>query len=148
MRSTKQRLALLSGRVTRPVGSAEGLRMRAPRVSRGFSASRQRRSAPQRGAWGTDPPDPGSAPARKVCLLQVLIVCRLANHQHLATILNPLAQPLRQEKLPLVTPCSNLGFAGLVSDYSAKIYCDNCFFWDRCGNSNYVGVKARYSTER
>jgi hypothetical protein len=40
--------------------------MRAPRVPRGFSASRQRRPAPQRGGWGSVPPDPGSAPTRKV----------------------------------------------------------------------------------
>jgi hypothetical protein len=38
--------------------------------------------APQRGVWGSVPPDPGSVPTRKTRNPQILIICRLAYHRH------------------------------------------------------------------
>jgi hypothetical protein len=38
---------------------------------------------PQRGVWGSVPPDPGSALTRKICLSQIRIVCRLPTHQNI-----------------------------------------------------------------
>jgi hypothetical protein len=32
---------------------------------------------PQRGVWGSVPPDPGSAPTRKICIPQVFIAYHL-----------------------------------------------------------------------
>jgi hypothetical protein len=36
------------------------------------------RPAPRWGGWGADPPNPGSAPTKKIETNQVLIVCRYA----------------------------------------------------------------------
>ena len=46
----------------------------------------ERRSAPQRGVWGSEPPDPGFAPTRDIHVPQVLIVDGSAKHQYLAQI--------------------------------------------------------------
>jgi hypothetical protein len=69
-------------------GEFEGAAIRARRVPRRFSESRER-PAPQRGVWGTDPPDPGSVHTSKTRNLPVLIICRLACHKYLGIMLNP-----------------------------------------------------------
>ncbi|WP_309736363.1 hypothetical protein, partial [Chamaesiphon sp. OTE_75_metabat_556] len=66
---------------TRPASSTGGLgvgAMRARWVPQRFSASRQ-------------PPDPGFVHTNKIRSPQVYTAYRLAFHQHLTTIINPLA---------------------------------------------------------
>ena len=69
-------------------GEFEKAATRAPRVPRGFSESRQR-SASQRGGWGSEPPDPGSAHTSNIRNSQIYTVCRLAHYHQSGMMLIP-----------------------------------------------------------
>jgi hypothetical protein len=68
---------------------ANAKRVKLPQIEPYAGEFERRRPAFQRGDWGSEPPDPGSAHTNKIRNPQVYIAYRLAFHKHLATILIP-----------------------------------------------------------
>jgi hypothetical protein len=61
--------------------------LRIPQIETYAGEFERRRPAFQRGDWGSEPPDPGSAPTKTTRITQVSIVCLFATHQYLSPML-------------------------------------------------------------